>query len=177
MIYYKFQDEFSEIDGGVTYVETQESVAYRQITVNGEKYLMSNLNYPQWGMMLPEGEIDPHIDEVDEITKQEFDAVWNSHLMDHQDQWHQTKQRYPRGTEVTGYIQTFYPQGVIVNLGENDLGIADYVECRNSAKPEWMYPGYRVTAIVADYDEQNHWLVLERPKVYNHVLKDNRVNL
>ena len=49
MIYYKYNDEYSPIDGGITYMETHEGVAYRQITVNGEQYMMSNINYPEWG--------------------------------------------------------------------------------------------------------------------------------
>lgn len=173
MIYYKYQDEYSPIDGGITYVETEEGVTYRQITVNGDKYLMSNLNYPELGMMLAEGEIDLKIDDVEEITKREFDEVWATHLINYQVQWNDTKQNNTIGSKVTGYIQIFYPQGVIVNLGEHSLGIANYSECRASAKPEWMYPSYKVTAIVADYDELNQWLVLEKPKVYNEVLKNH----
>jgi hypothetical protein len=177
MIYYKYQDDYSPIDGGITYVETEKGVAYRQITVNGDKYLMSNLNYPETGMILAEGEINPKIDDVEEITKIEFEDVWATHLINYQAQWKDTKQRNNIGSEVTGYIQLFYPQGVIVNLGENSLGIANYSECESSAKPEWMYPGYKVTAIIAGYDELNQWLVLEKPKVYNEVLKNHWVNL
>ncbi len=178
MIYYKYEDEYSPIDGGVTYIETEEGVAYRQITVDGEKYLMSNINYPKWGMMLAEGKIDyTVIDVVQEISQKEFDDIWNAHLIERQVQWHKTKERYTRGSEVTGFIQLFYPQGVIVNLDEGSLGVADYAECRATAKAERMYPGYRVTAIVADYDELNYWLVLGKPKVYGEVLKDYGVNL
>jgi hypothetical protein len=178
MIYYKYDDEYSPIDGGATYIETDEGIAYRQITVNGEKYVMSNINYPEWGMMLAEGKIDyTAIDELQEISQKEFDDIWNAHLIDHQTQWNDTKERYTRGRQVTGYIQLFYPQGIIVNFDEHSLGVADYAECSATAKPEWMYPGYRVTAIVSDYDELNHWIVLEKPKVYGEVLKDYRVNL
>ena len=177
MIYYKYDDKYSPIGSGITYVETNEGLAYRQITVNGEKFMMSNFSDPEWGLILPEGEFAPRDDEAKIITKQEFDGVWSSHLMRHQVKWNNTKQKYPTGTEITGYIQIFYPQGVIVNLDEHSLGVANYAECRASAKPEWMYPGYRVAAIVADYDELNHWLVLEKPNVYGEILKDYRVNL
>jgi hypothetical protein len=138
MIYYKYQDEYSPIGAGMTYVETDERLAYRQITVNGEKYLMSNIDYPEWGPMLAEGEFDPRIEELEEITKQEFDAVWTSHLVNDQIHWSYTKRSYPVGMEVTGYIRIFYPQGVIVNLEENRLGVANYSECKATAKREWM---------------------------------------
>jgi len=178
MKYYKYQDEFSPIDSGVTYIETTEGIVYRQITVNGEKYLMSNINYPEWGMMMAEGRIDyTDIEEVQEISKAEFDSFWNTYLSDHQAHWDLTKQKYSSGSAVTGHIQIFYPQGVIVNLDEDSLGVANYAECRASAKPEWMYPGHRVDATVADYDELNHWVVLKKPRVYNERLKDYRVNL
>ena len=178
MNYYKYQDKFSPLDGGVTYIEIVEGIVYRQITVNGEKYLMSNINYPEWGLMMAEGEIDySDIDEVQEISKEEFDAIWNAHLSHRQVQWDKTKQKVKSGSTVTGYIQIFYPQGVIVNLGEDILGVANYADCKANAKPEWMYPGFRVTAVVADYDELNHWLVLEKPRVYSERLKDYRVSL
>src|SRR5262245_59452882 len=115
MIYYKYQDEFSPIEGAVTYVETDEGLAYRQITVNSDKFVMSNINYPGWGLMLAEGEINPSNDEAEVITKKEFDDVWNSHLVSHQIEWNDTKLKYPKGIEVAGYIQIFYPQGVIIN--------------------------------------------------------------
>src|SRR6266498_1502482 len=176
MKYYKYYDEDSPIDSGITYIEANEGIAYRQITVNGDKYLMSNINYPEWGMMLAEGQIDhTGIDEVQEISQEEFDNVWNTHLINQQSQWDQTKQKYTIGVEVTGYIQIFFPQGVIVNLGQDTLGVANYAECRATAKREWMYPGFKVTAIVSDYDELNHWLLLERPRVHEDVLKDYRV--
>jgi len=177
MIYYKYQDEYSPIDGGITYVETEDGVAYRQITINGDKFFMSNINYPELGLILAEGKINPNIDEVEEITKKEFDEIWNIHLNIYQVQWNDIKQRNIIGSKVTGYIQLFYPQGVMVNLGNNCLGVANYAECNASAKPEWMYPGYKITAIITGYDELNQWLVLESPKIHNEVLKNHQVNL
>jgi hypothetical protein len=76
---------------------------------------------------------------------------------------------------VQGFIQIFYPQGVIINLGDDTLGVADYAVCKSSAQPEWMYPGYKVTAVVAGYDEVNHWLLLNDPRVHGERLRDYRV--
>ena len=72
MIYYKYDDKYSPIDGGITYVEAHEKIAYRQITVNGQKYMMSNINYADWGLMLAEGEFEPREDEAEIISKNEF---------------------------------------------------------------------------------------------------------
>jgi len=137
---------------------------------------MSNITFQEWGLWLAEGEFeyDP-LDEVKEISKDEFESVWNLHLNYHKTQWDNIKRKYKIGSSIMGYIQVFYPQGVIINLEEQTLGIANYDKCRTTAKPEWMYPGFRVTAIVDGYDEVNHWLVLKEPKVYGHRIKDYRI--
>lgn len=172
MKYYKYGDEYSLI-GGKTYVETDEGYAWRQITVNDERYVASNLVYPGRGMMLAEGQVDyDSISTVEEISQTEFETIWNSHLANHQAQWNKSKQLLAIGTAVQGYIQIFYPQGVIVNLDNDILGVADYLTCEISAQPQWMYPGYKVTAIVAGYDEANHWLLLDKPQVYSERMKD-----
>jgi hypothetical protein len=176
MNYYKFNDEYSPVDGGITYIEVIDDCTYRQITVNGDKYIMSNRRFQGWGFWLAEGEIeyDP-ADEVKEISKDEFESIWNNHLDFHRSQWDNTKQKYKVGNAITGHIEVFYPQGVIVNLDEESLGVANYDECRATAKWEWMYPGYRVTAIVDRYDEINHWLILKEPRVYGDRIRDYRI--
>jgi hypothetical protein len=66
---------------------------------------------------------------------------------------------------VQGWIEIFFPQGVIVNLGDGGFGVADDTATRASARPEWMYPGYTVMATASDYDDTNHWLVLSQPQI------------
>jgi hypothetical protein len=66
---------------------------------------------------------------------------------------------------VQGWIEIFFPQGVIVNLGAETFAVADYAATRASARSEWMYLGYTITAIVDGYDEVNQWLLLIHPKV------------
>jgi hypothetical protein len=176
MRYYKYDDEYSPIDGGVTYIEVDNGRTWRQITVNGGLYLASNLAYPHWGMTLAEGQVDYDlIDEVTEISQTEFESVWDTYLVRHQARWSASKQAYPIGTAVQSYIQIFYPQGVIVNLGDDTLGVADYAICRASAQSKWLYPGHKVTAIVVGYDEVNHWLLLGKPQVHSERLQDYRV--
>lgn len=171
MKYYKYNDEESEIAGGTTYIEVDDGWEMRGITVNGDRYIASNLFYPQWGMVLGEGRVDyDEINEVTEISKAEFDAVWNEHLVKHQAQWEARKRAYPRGAHVTGYIQIFYPQGVIINLGDGTLAVADHAACHALTPNEWMYTGHKVTGTVRDYDEVNHWLILDNPRVYDEQL-------
>jgi hypothetical protein len=150
----------------------------RQITVNGEQYIASNLPYPPWGLCLAEGQIDYDVleDAVTEISQREFEAIWQEHLAKHQSAWLTSKQSYPIGRAVQGWIEIFFPQGVIVNLGDGTLGVADYSVCQSSAAPEWMYPGYKVTATVSGYDELNHWVVLEHPQVHGQQLRGYRTS-
>lgn len=52
MKYYKYQDEWAEIEGAITYVETENGGELRRITYNGTKYLASNVIQPEGDMYL-----------------------------------------------------------------------------------------------------------------------------
>jgi hypothetical protein len=168
MKYYKYDNEETGIDGAVTYIETEDGVHIRQITSNGIEVIASNVMQPNGQMDLAEGSIDYEeiLDEVTAISKDEFDHVWNAWLSTRETQWQQTKQAHPVGQAVEGLIVLFYPQGVIVNLGNQVLGVADYTACRSSTEPKNMYPRHKVTAVVENYDEVNQWVVLGSPQVY-----------
>ena len=165
---YKYTDEDSPIGNGTTYIETDDGCAIRQITVNRDEYIASNLPYPPWSLCLAEGQIDYDAleDAVTEISQAEFEAIWQTHLAKHQSQWLASKRTYPVGSAVQGWIELFFPQGVIVNLGDGTLGVADSAACRRSAGSELLSTGYKVTAIVSGCDEVNHWLVLDHPQVW-----------
>jgi hypothetical protein len=167
MKYYKYVEPDNYPYGGTTYLETEEGWAIRQITVSDDQYYASNGNYSEFGLILSEGYVDyDSIDEVAAISQQEFEYVWQAHLRQHNEEWELAKQRYSVGTPVRGTIRIFYPQGVIVELGENVLGVADYAACRSTARPEWMSSNHILTAVVAGYDETNQWIVLTNPQVH-----------
>ena len=100
-----------------------------------------------------------------EISPVEFEAVWQKHLSKHQAQWLTSKQLYPPGTEIHGWIEIFFPQGVIVNLGDGTFGVANHAECKASAASEMLTTRQKITAIVRGCDEVNQWLVLDQPRV------------
>jgi hypothetical protein len=115
MKYYKYKDDYGFVDDGMTYLEVENGGAIRQITVNEDKVYASNVSYPPWGLMLPDQQIDfDEIDEVIPISKQEFEEIWHKHLKQRQDLWEWTKAAHQVGSTVQGYIETFFPQGVIV---------------------------------------------------------------
>ncbi|WP_088068065.1 hypothetical protein [Gottfriedia luciferensis] len=65
-----------------------------------------------------------------------------------------------------GKIEVFYPQGVIVSISENVIGVADYIKCKDNSQPENLYPHHKITGKVNGYDEINMWLILENAKVF-----------
>ena len=168
MKYYKYWDEDSQIDGGYTYLETDDGWAIRQITENSGRFFASNVRYPGWGLCLADQKID-HSELIDDepplipITKNEFDEVWNLHLSQRRPVWNKLKKAYQVGSRVEGMILVFFPQGVIVALGQHGLGVADYTDSKAVTKPEFMYPKHKITAIVSGYDEVNQWIKLASP--------------
>jgi len=171
MKYYKYADEYSELDGGTTYVETKSGYVIRQITVNGDRFHASNVSYPRWGLMLAEGHVEwDEIDDVTPVSKGDFDAVWNAHLERRATIWENGKAAHPRGTRIQGFVEIFYPQGVLVNLGDGVLGVANWEECRASTNSENMSSHRKITGTVIGYDETNQWLILGSPQVHDERL-------
>jgi hypothetical protein len=163
MKYYKYI--FDEDTGGnneIFYHETKDGWTIRQIIVDGKNWITSNVN-----LVLADQQIDYDSEpDITPISKQEFDEIWYSCLAPRQAIWGKVKQAYLVGTPVQGFIKIFYPQGVIVNLGGDALGVANYAACKASTKPEFMYSKHKVTAVVQGYDEVNQWIILASPQVY-----------
>lgn len=170
MNYYKYDEiEDHPLGGGITYIESEDGWALRQITVRGDRYFASNMNNPPWGLVLADARLDyeslGHV--VTAISASEFEAIWQAHLRQHHDEWEARKKAYPIGTTVAGTICIFFPQGVIVDLANNALAVADYRSCLASAPRTWIPGvGYGLTAVVGGYDETNQWLILDAPRVH-----------
>lgn len=86
------------------------------------------------------------------LTKQEFDILWQSVLMKYKKQWEDIKKRYPVGVYIQGVNSYCYPQGTVIR--GNDF-IAIYTGkdsfCINKL----------VQYKVKSYDDTNMWLVVE----------------
>lgn len=166
--YFMYDDEFSPLGGGITYIETLGGTdTIRQITVFNSEYHASNMRHPLYGSNLADQPVEyGSIDEVTQITKQEFNEIWNDHLKQYADDWNEARSNYRVGDKVEGYISRFYLQGVIVQLQSKFWGIANYEECLESATPDNMYSKHRISATVSGYDEENYWIILNNPQVY-----------
>lgn len=171
--YYRFPDEYTTIPDAVTYweVDAEQWYVVRAITTNGTQVMASNRPYLAWGFCLPDKTVDPAdlvpdgIIPVDAISEATFNQVWDTQRAIFQTAWEASKVAYPVGTHVEGWIELFYPQGMIVNLDDGVYGVADYAEAQASAPPMTLYGGYRVTAVVVGYDEVNQWLMVGQPQV------------
>ena len=165
--YFRCTYPFEDLDIDVEYYEMLGDGALRQLTIMNGKPSSSNIDLH---LASSSFEISEDEEDVERITKEEFDAVWNAHLENYRDQWEHAKALYPIGTDVMGVLRIFFPQGAIVKL-KDALGVADYWQCRKSTQPENMHPRHRITAIVEGYDEVNQWIILGSPQVHPEQLE------
>jgi len=168
MKYYKYT--FDEDIGGnneIFYHETKNGWTIRQIIINEISWITSNVKDSEGRLVLADTQLDYDSEsDITTISKQEFDEVWHNCLAPRQAMWEKIKQIHSVGESVEGFIEIFYPQGVIVDLGNEALGVADYAACKASTEPKIMYPKHKITAIVQGYDEVNQWVILTSPKVH-----------
>ena len=166
--YLRFEDKENLLGSEVTYFETKNGWPLRQITVIGEKdYIMSSAVHPEHGLVLSDKSVDSTIRHVTQIKQEEFENVWNKYLINDSRKWDMSKASNPIESDVAGVIRVFYPQGVIVDLENDVIGIANFKECLDSSGPEFMYPRHKVSAKVTGYDETNHWIILGSPVVHH----------
>lgn len=164
--YFKWNDDYI---GGTTYIEICDDLPSKQIAVTSKKYIASNRKDDEYHFYLAEGKIDENeIIEYGgtEISEGQFYSIWNNYRNEQIDTWNQTKEKYPIGSEIKGFIEVLYPQGIIVNISQNVIGVADYIKCRDRTKPEILYPQHKIIGKVASYDETNMWLVIDDPIVF-----------
>ena len=86
------------------------------------------------------------------LTKQEFESVWQDALKKYEKQWKKLKTKYPVGTIVQGINRCIYPQGTIVK-GK------DFIAVYRGDNPFCLHK--TVCYEVNSYDEVNMWLVVE----------------
>lgn len=165
--YFRWDDD--DYIGGTIYIEIDDGYATKQIAVTPNKYIASNRKDEEHHFYLAEGLVE--IDEIieyggSEINEEQFFSVWYTYRNDLIDKWNETKEKFPIGVEIEGIIEVFYPQGVIINVSQDVIGIADYNKCSDSTHPENLYPGHKIIGTVVGFDEENMWLVIDNPRVF-----------
>ncbi len=85
------------------------------------------------------------------LTKEEFENLWQSIIKKYEKKWKKVKKKYPIGTIVRGINSCIYPQGTIIT-GEDFLAV--YI----GNEPFYLHK--EVCYKVISYDEINMWLVV-----------------
>jgi len=176
MNYYQFFDKFGRLKGAETWVELDRGFVLRQISIRGDDVLASNRPHPDHGYFLPTGYIDYaaynqiHAADIDKglikpvvkTSPEKFDKVWQKHLANYEQEWLSTKKSFAHETVVRGEVRAFYPQGVIISLGENVTGIANYERCREIFG-HTLIPQMPLQVTIGGYNERMQWLILIEP--------------
>ena len=121
MNYYKFKNRFSRLKGGETFVEANRGYTMRQIVILNGEMVASNRHHNEYGFTLPAGYVDyaayqelnereikaGRVDPLTTISQGEFEKLWDSSLVDHQERWQAAKAAFPIGAAVAGPVATF----------------------------------------------------------------------
>lgn len=157
MNYYRYLDVYDPPEEWTVYLEVKGTWTLRQILIGTNDTISSNVKHPQWGLRLPDQPVDyDSIAEVSQISKAEFDEVWNHHLANHTDQWRVAKSSYPLGVVTDATVEIMYPQGAIVTLDADTLGILSYAVIDKHT----LYHNLVVQVVVVGYDEENQWIAV-----------------
>jgi len=158
--YFKHTNEEGVLGRGFCYFEfapfDNEWVALRQIEADGERFLTSNLPTQMAGLC------DQTLANLDsdlpcaEITREDFEDVWDRALFATTESWHQFKATHPIGTLLPANAIGFYPQGVLAEIDSPFFGLLDYVEYRS----RFGDPGHRVQTRIIGFDEKYRWALL-----------------
>ncbi|MDP4144336.1 MAG: hypothetical protein Q8936_07625 [Bacillota bacterium] len=166
MDYYKYQDSLSDIYGYI-FLEVEDGYAIRQIFKSSMGFIASNRKDEEYDFLLSEGYLDfsGFESNVIKINPSKFNSVWLEYKKELLNEWEETKNKFRINQEIMGTIEVFYPQGILINLENNIVAIADYEECKNSTIPERLYPNHTIRAVIKGYDEENLWLILKESMI------------
>lgn len=159
MRYFKYLGD-DLVPGATSYSEfDQEGRPLRQVTLQDNFCLSSNVRDPLWGLQLGDQRVEDFTDpEALEIDRDEFEQAWDVALKRHESVWLRSQQSFPVGELVQGTLACFYPQGALVALDQETLGLVP------SAELIGLYPGAPIKATVAGFDQRQHWVLLREAK-------------
>ena len=162
--YYKYKER---IDGllGYTYIEAEHNDVLRQISKFDNKIISSNMKDEKFHFCLCDQEIDLSNEAYIPITQEAFDLIWLENINKNKLKWKNIKDKYKIGEMINGSIEVFYPQGVIISINDDTIGITDYNECKESHFEGVLSSGRMVRSTVTGYDETNLWVVLGNTKI------------
>ncbi|WP_270168595.1 hypothetical protein [Paenibacillus sp. SYP-B4298] len=136
-----------------------EGTVMRQIIKQRDHLFASNR--PNFCLSETTIEFEPYLS----IQCTEFDEAWTKANVPFMNDWLETIKSIKDDTEVEGYIEVIYPQGIIINLGNGKYGITDYEECKRVSDSSNIYTGNRIKGKISGIDNINLWVILKETKV------------
>ncbi|GAA4841669.1 hypothetical protein [Algivirga pacifica] len=166
MKYYKYIWE--EEDRVTNLLELDdEYFCYRAIFLGEKEAFSTNKISQDDPYFLPEGSFEEVLDELEEISTEEFISTWkkvNKNLTTH---LKRIKTTFYKGKRVKARVLCFYPQGVIFDCEEAFNGIGNYEDCLAEFGYKRMYPNQVFELIVSAIDEENLMIQLETSSTYH----------
>jgi hypothetical protein len=156
--YYKYIYEenvtcFMELD--------EELYCFRAIYQNEENLISTNIQIEKSKYGLPEGSFIDCLEHLTVTTQKEFLDIWNKVVSSNLDSWNKLKSELVIGDKINAKIICFYPQGIILEIGQLFCAIANYDECRNHFGGDKMYPREEIALKIEGFDDDNLWIKLK----------------
>lgn len=143
------------------YLELDDELyCLRAVTEYKDSLINSSVAVEHDDCSLPEGDFKDSLGRMTEIEKTEFFEAWNKSTLPYAEKWNVFKAKKIIGERVDAEIICFYPQGVILNIGEQFYCLADYQECENILGAGKMYAKEKLRLTVLGFDNDNLWLLL-----------------
>ena len=177
MKYYKYPNPYITDDEVATdYIEVDGDLIMRQLSVFENSDISSNVDLALGDQPFDYEYLKDDFEEIVPIAADEFNAAWQKHLQQHEARWAEAKKAFPINAPVAGCMRIFFPQGVIVELGQQMYGVTDYTQARATASSGFiMGTGFQLNGIVTGYDEVNQWIELGSPQIHSDKPCGNRL--
>lgn len=135
----------------------EEGTVYRQVTHIQDTILNSARPKEGYHFFLADQEIkeNAHLFPID---KDEFEIEWLFSIDPYHEEWNQTIKEIYVGMKVVGSFEVNYPQGIILNLGNNRFGV---MKIDTNYLNSYVTPNRKINAEVVGYDYENFWLILK----------------
>lgn len=76
----------------------------------------------------------------------------------HQSAWQHLKNTLKINTIITARIVCFYPQGVMLDIGQGFYGVADYQACKDKLGADKLYPHHTLDVAVRAFMDEYLWV-------------------
>lgn len=159
--YYLLNDP--EFDKYPRYIELDQAYyCLREIVDFGGECKNTSL-YIEDEFFISEGSWEECLGDIEDyqISKEVFEEKWQLSLKNHLAKWHSLKARLAIGQFIKAKIVVFYPQGIILDMGECFYGIADYELCKENFGLEKIKIHQLLDLKVVGFDEVNLWVRVE----------------